>query len=369
MKRVKLIAAILLVGFLLSSCTSNKDKKNKPILKVAANLPLTGDLATYGISIRDGANYAMSEKTENQKNISFDFQDNEGKPKNAVAVFRKQALEDYNIYISGVKPQTMSIIDEVSKIGKPHIVWVFDAFICSEYKETYRTWLSYKYEHEQYLKYIEKKPPSKVAILYANLPHAAQEFNDIVIPKIKGLGIDDKSIYTEAYDWTRKDYKDIAVKVKDFSPDIIVINGFKNTIIGLIQALRGYDLIKENNTIVTYDMLDAAEDLSSEMTEGVRVVAPTFSFETNNKTIANWKKGFVQKYGRSPKYTDAYAYDMAKILIEISKFPIDSLSYRILKFKGTGITGPLVFDQDGDLVSNLQIGVYRNGELVIDKAE
>jgi branched-chain amino acid transport system substrate-binding protein len=376
-KNKKLLSIVLAIFMLFSVnffTNCSKKEKEENVIKIGCNLPLTGDFATYGESVKNGVDMFLRELLENNKDIKipieFYWQDNKGEAKNAVSILQKQLLESIDIFVTGVKPQTMAIIDRISSKKVPHFVWIFDAYVCKEYNNTFRTWVSYKYEPEYYLKYIEKNKPDKIAILYVNLPHSEQEFKEIVIPKIKKSGIN--NILIEAYPWTKKDYKDIAVKVKTYKPDLIIVNGFKSTIIGLVKALRNYNLINNGNTIVTYDMLDAAEELSKETVESIRVITPYFSIEKDKPEIIKWKSTFKKIYNRKARYSDAYAYDMAKIIYEVSKrieYPVtkEKLSEEILKTKFDSITGSIKFDKDGDLIIELKIGVFRNGRLVLDE--
>lgn len=375
MNRFKLVVlliifSIALVNPIFIGCG---EKKEQNVINVACNLPLTGDLSTYGEAIRNGVLLALDDisksKNENDPFISFDWQDNAGQPRNAVSIFQKQFTKKVDIYVSGVKPQTMAIIDEIQKTSTPHFVWIFDAFVTRDYKNTLRTWVSYKHEPEYYLKYAKVKNPKKVAIIYVNLPHAEEEFNKLVIPTLKEMGV--QNIFTEAYDWNKRDYKDIANKVKSFNPDLIIFNGFKSTIIGLVRAFRELNLIKDANTICTYDMLDAAEELSPNVIEGIRVIAPKFNTRADETTLIEWKKKFENKYRVKPKYTDAYAYDMALIINDVSKRIEKNATpeqwYKsILETEITGITGKLKFDEDGDLMIDLEIGVFRDGKLIPD---
>jgi len=363
------VISLLFLGNIFLSC-SNSDKKD--VVDVACNLPLTGNLATYGESVKDGVTFAIENIKKNnpnkELNINFDWQDNTGEAKNAVTIMKKQYLKDIDIYISGVKPQTMSIIDEISKQKTPHFVWIFDAFVCQKYPNTFRTWVSYKYEPEYYLDYAKKTKPKKVAIIYVNLPHSEEEFTKLVIPQLNEIGITD--IFSEKYEIDKMDYKDIAAKVSAFKPDLIILNGFKNTIIGLVLAFGSYNLIIDGNTIVTYDMLDAAEELPIEATEGIKCIAPIFNTCASDTTLNSWKNNFEKRFKRKPRYTDAYAYDMAFIIYEASKsikdHTPDNWANAIKSVNIKGITGDLIFDKDGDLKIQLEIGVYRNGVLIPD---
>ena len=105
--------------------------------------------------------------------------------------------------------------------------------------------------------------------------------------------------------------------------------------------------------------------------EGIRAVVPRFVTNSGEEKFSQWSKRFKERFGRNPLYTDAYSYDMVSIIHDTSKrlkLPATSQQW-IEALRATnleGITGSLSFDKDGDLVTPLEIGVFRNGKIVVD---
>jgi branched-chain amino acid transport system substrate-binding protein len=341
----------------------------KSVVDIDANLPLTGNLATYGDAVRDGASMAVEDLKASGEPIclNIDWGDNTGDPKATVSLEQKQFLKPPSIYISGVKPQTMAIKDAITAKGIPHFVWIFDPQINPNSTNNFRTWVSYKIEPKVYLDYAKKVNAKRVAIAYVQLPHTLEEFNKIVIPGLKAQGI--TQIDAEPFDFGKKDFKDIAAKFKQFAPDLIILNGFQGELVGLVKALRPLDLIKDGNTIGTYDMIDAAQILSSAELEGIRLVTPKFVTRGDQASVTKWKERFKLVNKRDALYTDAFAYDMVEVINDSSKrlkLPATSEQW-ITAIKSTdiqGITGPLKFDQDGDLITPLEVGLFRDGKIV-----
>lgn len=337
---------------------------------IAANLPISGDLSIYGTSVRDGANMAVEELERadpSGPHLQFDWQDNAGDPKNAVTIFQKQYLQPPDVYVSGLKPQTMAIRDQVIAKGTPHFVWIFDAFINRGATNHFRTYVSYKLEAPVYLEYVKARKARRVAILYVNLPHAEEEFQQLVIPRLAALGV--QKTYAEAYDLGRKDYRDLANKVKGFQPDLIILNGFPVTLVGLVRALRPLDLIQDGNTIATYDMLDVAKLLGPAELEGIRVVAPTFVTRPDRPEVRQWRERFKARYGKDPWFTHVFAYDMAQLIRDAARRVSGSGSSPdwIQALRATdipGVTGRLKLDKDGDLITPVEVGVYRGGKIL-----
>jgi branched-chain amino acid transport system substrate-binding protein len=381
--RLSLAVASTSIAVGMSSCglwqsPSSTIEKNVPAngavqtVTVGVNLPLTGQLGVYGKGLQDSAMMAQDDlKAANQlaATLKFDWQDNAGDPKKAVTLFQKQFLNPPNIYMSGFTPQTLAINSLVEAKGTPHIVWAFDAFMTKNSKTNFRTWVNYKIEPPVYFDFIKARKPKKVAILYANVSYGAEEMNKIVVPGLKALGVQD--VMVEQYEVGLKDFKDVAQKVKQFQPDAVILNGFPFTLVSAVRALRPLGVIKDGNTIGTYDMIVAGETLGAAEVEGIRVVAPAYMLHPTPKN-QEWSKRFAAKFGRQPSYTDAYAYDMTFVLNDVAKRvkQVDSPAQWVEAMKATkaeGVTGPLSFDPDKDLKTPLEIGVFRKGTLMPEK--
>jgi branched-chain amino acid transport system substrate-binding protein len=332
---------------------------------------MSGDLATYGASVREGAILALDDLAKQSANpkLQFDWQDNAGDPKTAVSIFQKQYLRPPDIYISGVKPQTMAIIARVTAEGTPHFVWIFDIAINSHSHNNFRTWVSFKLEAPLFLHYAHQRNPKRVAITYVQLPHTTEEYENVVIPGLKQQGI--TQIFDEPYELSKAEFKDLAVKIKTFRPDLIVVNGFQAQLVALVRAMRPLGLIKDGNTIGAYDMLDAGNVLGPDEVEGIRTTAPAFATRPDSRETKDWRERFKAKYGREPLYTHAFAYDMVMIINDAANragYPATSEKW-IAALRATnlsGVTGPLRFDNDGDLITPVEVGVYRNGKLLPD---
>lgn len=334
---------------------------------IAANLPMTGGLATYGKAVQEGATLALEGFAKDGPPLKVDWQDNAGDPKTTVSIMQKQYLRPPDVYVSGVKPQTMAIMDQVRSKGTPHFVWIFDAFINPNSRNNFRTWVSYKIEPPIYLGYAKARDAKRVAIIYVQLPHTVEEFEKIVVPGLKAQGA--TALLVEPFDFGKGDFKDVAVKVRDFAPDLIILNGFQAELVGMVRALRPFNLIQDGNVIATYDMIDAATILAPDELEGIRVVAARFVTRGDLLETVAWKTRFRARFGKDPLYTHAFAYDMMSIIHDAaSRLSLPATSAQWIEAlratKLSGVTGPLSFDNDGDLQTPLEVGVYRGGKLV-----
>jgi len=360
------VLAALGYAFMLPS----QDQENG--IPIAANLPLSGPLSVYGIAVREGVEMYLDQHPQAARRLLFDWQDNASDPATAVRIASRQ-LEGASripyIYVSGVKPQTMAISSEVSRTNIPHFVWIFDADIRAAGSNNFRTWVSYKIEPDAYFEFMESRSARKVAVTYVQLPHTVEEFEGLIFPELSERGID----YTaEVFEFGRTDFREIARRLMQANPDVIILNGFQLELAALVRALRqepGYDPSK---IIGTYDLLDTAAILRPEELEGISVVTPRFSTTAGRLENEVWIEDFREKYGKDPLYTHAFAYDMSQVFDEATaqftnQETIPNLFSTIELTSFSGITGEVSFDEDGDLITPLSIGVFQNGEINISR--
>ena len=345
-------AFVLIVVFLVwKNCEKDSDYN----IRIACNVPLTGDLATYGESIRDGVLLAKEDiaKEDSTFKMKIDIEDNASNATFAKTIFNKQKLSKNDIYVSGVKPQTMTIIDEVEKLNIPHFTWIFDAYVTHKYQNAYRCWVNYRVEAEYIKKFFDEKQAKKVAVVYVQLPHTDELVNEILIPYFKNKGIE---YYVEPYDSEKSDFKDIAAKVKNYGIDAVYVNGFKFNIIGIAKSFEDYKINTTCNNLYTYDFMDAKEELSEKIVSHINYIVPSYEIDKNAKK-EEWQNKFAKKYHRKPRYTDAYAYDMIYAVYNSIK---ENKSIKDVSFDG--ITGDVKFDETGDIITKLYIINYSNNE-------
>jgi len=340
-------------------------------LEVSLNLPMTGPLGIYGKAIQEGIKMSLDEDAESGSLVKFKFDDNEGKPKSAVSVVKKQLLERPDIYVSGLKPQLMAIKDILGAYPRmPQFSYIFDVNVRPQGEANiFRTFLSFKHEPVIFVEYAKKLQAKRVAIVYVTLPSTDEEFLEIVKPKLKELGVED--VYIQAYNVDLLDFNSLALNVRKYNPDLLIVSGFVDNFISLFRRFYEQGLIKGKNVIAGYDLIDVVGQVRPEWIEGVHVAAPLFiTKRQDDSDISNWYEDFRKQFKKEPTYTNAYAYDMTKVILATSRNrklnPTRDLVQTIQEIDLKGITGPLRFDQEGSLPLSIERAVVREGRLIAD---
>lgn len=339
------------------------------LLKVSANLPLTGDLAIYGQSVQEGVTFYINQNKSLKKDIYVDYNwgDNRSMPSEALTVVKRQfALAKPDVYISGVRPQYLAISDEIKRSGLPHFAWIFDVDLRNDPGPLFRTWVNFKVESPLFLDYAEKIKAQKIAIIYVSLPSTDIQYQNVIIPSLQSKG---KEVQVQNYQMEVTDFNAMALKVKKFKPDLIILSGFQHNFISMIKTLRRYKLINQNNTVATYDLLDASLHLPAAAIENIRVSTPKFLL-SKEPNVIKWRQDFKEHFGKAPDYTQAYAFDMAHVLQNLAdkakgNFSSENLGILLDNTSLQGITGELKFI-DGDVLPSVTLGVFKNGVLLED---
>lgn len=362
--KIKIFAiATLFFTVIFISCKQHESDQ----IRIACNLPMTGNFSLYGESIRDGILMAAEDLKDSCSvyniNIKYDFQDNTGDSKSAVTIYRKQELSGYDVYVSGITQQTASIIPMQSLSKKPHFIWSYVPLILSAKDNLYRTWVDYPQEAKYFLKYLDNNDKFKrIACVYPNAESAQTLFNELFIPNLsKGIDV----VYNESFDTSTSDFKNIILKIKSTNPDVIFINGWDNHLALLIKELDVNNMKKNGNLMFTFDLMDAQNKISSQLMEGLIANLPASEVYVSEKRKI-WEERFEKIYNKKPNYTNAYAYDFACIMFNVAKNNrgINKKTLESLGNNIQGVTGMLKISSDGMLLGEYTTCIYQNGKFV-----
>ena len=361
----KSLFVMLAATMLFMGCQGKKENT----IKVACNLPFSGELSFYGQYLKDGISMAMNDLSDSLQlyniDLEFDFQDNNSTSKGAVSVFNMQRMKGFDLYASCCTAQTMSIMDNVSKTGKPHFIWSFYPLELLPDTDLYRVWIDMAYEGVCFMEYIRQHNPKTVAFIYQDLSSTDEQFNKRILPFVKEQGVE--VVINHPYPTDKKDFKDIVSRVSTLNPDITIIYGFQNQLMELIKGFTNYGYKKDGNILCSFDFMDVQNILAPSYLDGIVTNIPNFII-CNDSDVITWKERFESRYGRKPLFTDAYAYDFVTVLFEvykaIGKDPSISFDQAIKLVDIKGVTGPKSISETGRLSNNVVTCMYKNSTYI-----
>lgn len=364
-----LIVIAVVVGALI--LVANQDQRSSADkVVIAVNLPLTGPIAAatgaYPKGLKLGIEDECRRHSISPQIFAFDILDNQGKTQEGVAVFNKQKMSGFDVYVSGVSDVTMGIVKLVDETEKPHFLVAFDKHMPQYNKNRIRLMPNFNLEIPLYIDFIKKHSPKRVY----SICHASSVNQELFTAGIEPF-LEDNHIenYRENIDWSTSDYRTIAQKIKVFAPDIILINAFSGQMLKLIPALKELGLIKNNNTYCGLDFIDFLSiPTDHSFTQDIIFTASEYNVSKDPK-IQEWNDHYHRTYGENPTYISAYAYDTGCLIVRAYLASKEITTDTLIKETPTqGITGNIVIDYaDRDLKSTL-VSAYIDADGVIKLA-
>jgi branched-chain amino acid transport system substrate-binding protein len=155
-------------------------------------------------------------------------------------------------------------------------------------------------------------------------------------------------------------------KIKASNPEVLYV-GTEDIQMGLIvkqaKALGIEAQISGGNSMATSVFVETA---GAEAAEG-SIFATTYISKDVSEQARTFAEKYKEKYGKYPDNHGAKAYDGMNMLIEAMRNAhpnIDGPSIReeILKLDYQGVTGHFKFDETGEGMDQLTMGIIRNGK-------
>lgn len=346
---------ICLLSIALFCCGCTNAGKS---IKIAGNLPLSGPVAAwsgqYPNGFRMGIEDAGSTFGVPTSQFSVDFQDNQGTATNSVSVFQKQALQSPDVYISGSSEAAIAIAKQVDALKIPNFIAAFDPYLVREGANRLRIMPNSKIEGPLFVKYAQWRNAKKVFIINLNSAYANSEVDSIIIPGLDGAGIEHRR---ELYDFNQRDFRNLVLKAKDYSPDLTFAIGYSFHLKPLIRDLRTTGLVRNGSVMGAMDVVDMLYDNTPrEDLLGISFACPNFEITGLVPSAEDFRKRFSARFGRRPTYVEAYAHDTAALIVKAFKESgKDTTETLRAALPIQGVTGSVNVDKDGDIIATVTV--------------
>lgn len=387
MKKIfALILSIMMVTVLFAGCGSKPAEsaapsaaagtasKEKGTIKLGVLAPLTGTNAEYGKGFQVGMQMAVDKINAaggaNGYKLELVIKDSKGDQKESSDLARQFADDDeiYAIlgdFASGACMANAPIVDEAGLVQLSP----------TASNPSYASMSPYCFsimgrqdgEAPFYAKYILKKymNAQKLGVIYINSDWGKSCYDNFKKQAdIEGLDI----VETVNYVQDEKDFSSLITKLKAANPDTVCImdQGAVPQIINQIKS-SGWDV---KVTTLGPGTSEQLIDQCGANAEGLLLTSPFF-FDPADAEITAWKDEFVSKAGFEPTIHPACAYDCVSLIAEAIKASGDTEVTRqtirdnLAKVEMNGVTGPIKFNEGGDITRQYLICGVENGKYVI----
>lgn len=334
-------------------------------IKIGADFPLTGDIASYGKKAQDGINLALDEVNNSKENnfkLIVDFQDNKGKTGEAATIMNKFcSIDKYSVVIGGASSSESIImipianknkVVQISPISSSSDLSINDYF--------FRVCPSDAYQAIIMANWLIELKLDTVGLLVVNNSWGNSLKNEF-IGSYNSLG--GVIATTESLNDGDRDFKTQISKIISTKPNAIycISYGAEGGII--LKQLKELGFTKK---IFGADVWSSPELISSgkDAAEGVYLIKPA---EHSNDKYNKFREKYFAKYREEPDVYAAYSYDIIMILINAytnNAITGDQIKNYLLNMQEySGVTGPTKFDANGDCNTKPFIKqLIKNGE-------
>ena len=225
------VVLIALVGWYFVA-NNSKDTGTRENVKIGVILPLSGDVASYGIDSKDGILYAINELYQDKATVVFE--DSKGEPKTAVTAYNKLINMDKVDYVIGdLFSSTTLAIAPLANKNKNLLISPTASTQDLPKNGIYSlsVYPSESFESELIAEFINSKYKT-TAVLYEKVA-AAQVMSDAFI---KNNNI--KTDYVEAFESNTADFTNILLKLKQSGAESVYLITYTNNAIKILNQMK-----------------------------------------------------------------------------------------------------------------------------------
>ena len=355
---MKKILCILCMALALVACDKqNENPQNKPVVKIGASFPLTGNMASIGNAAHRALRAAIAEannNTENKYYYKLMVENDQMDSKIINNVANKFIHQDkVDVIISFFSGAGRIVAPMAAKTQTLNFSFGYDDVVLQS-KYNFQNFLTGTAENAAAIKFFKANNVKNVDLVYQNIGAADQ----LLEPLQKDLDVAKIKYTVHRFNPGETDFKVLVSKLKNSKSDAVFIYAFEPESDILTREFRVQNLDK----IIAYsDGLPMTNDYT--LYEGYYNIG---SFVTPDDFKNAWGLG-----GQNAAYS-AYLYDTGRIIVDAyentpaaNKIPnSDEISAHLLsKTDYSGVVGKYRLDSRGQFHSDGQTTVVKGGFL------
>ncbi len=373
MRSWKILIGMLLVAMMaLSACGAGGDDT----VKIAILAPLSGDVATFGQSTRDGVLLAVAEWNEqggvDGKTIEVIVEDSQCSPEAAVSAANKVIEQDGVKFIIGEVCSSASIPVSEIVTAKGDVLQISPtstnpSVTVNEDGSTkptiFRACFIDPFQGAVAAAFARDNLNAQTAAVFLDQGNDyVRGLAEVFIAEFEAAG--GQVVVTESYTGDDSDFSAIVTKAKDANPDVLYLPDYYSTV-NLIAAQakeRGFE-----GAMLGGDGWDSA-DLDVSVTDG-GYFTNHFSPDDSRPIVQEFVSKYQAEYGSVPDALAALAYDAALILLQsmdAANTTTDAAKVAEAMASGTFpvVSGEITYDEFHNPVKSAVVLKVEGGQIV-----
>ncbi|MCI6290281.1 MAG: ABC transporter substrate-binding protein [Eubacteriales bacterium] len=377
MKKVLSMVLVLMLTCVL--CASAEQT-----LVIGGTGPLTGDYATYGTSVRNGATLAAEEINEagGVNGILFDvkMEDDQADPEKAINGYSILVDEGMQVSLGAVTSGAcLSLIEEAQVDGMLVITPSASQKECVQYDNCFRVCFTDPMQGVYAADFISDNAiATKVAIIYDKSNDYSVGIHDNFVSRAGEVGID--VVTDQAF--TSQSNIDFSVQlqaVKDSGAELVFLPIYAQEAAYILTQAKSAGI---EATFFGCDGLDGIltkiGEGNTDACEGVMLLTP-FAADAQDEKTVNFTTKYKEQFGETPDQFAADAYDAVyaiKAAMEqagITDLDDPDLNEKLIsamtEITVEGVTGTMTWDAEGEPSKSATAVVIKDGAYVAYSAQ
>jgi len=354
MKRVRdiiinrrLLVTVFLVTLVLAFTSNCSKKESEPsTIKIGVVGPFTGEGATYGESMRRGFELAF----QNEPDVKLIYEDSKLSPKDAAAAINKLIAADKVKVVLGAAASGETLA--MAPVAESNKVILFSSISTSDDLRTSGEYVFRNVPRNEVqgitgAVFLFKSLGKRNVVILKKNDEYANNLSKSFKHKFEELG--GTVLLEEAYQPGTADFRSIVAKIKSLEPQAIYVPGnYQEVALLLRQAYEGglKATFVGGDGSYSPELINLAGDAAEDTYYTLMAVE-------HNDYYNEFHEAFLKKYKKEPDVYDAYAYEAASIILKsIRQAGYDATKikdYLLSRSFDRSLTGPLRFDQDGEV--------------------
>ena len=377
MKKILSICLVLVLAMTtLVGCgekkESGKTEDGKEVFLIGGIGPLTGAAASYGVSVKQGAEIAIAEINEAggvkvgdvTYELRLSFEDDKADPENAIAAYNTLMDRNINALMGTVTSgAALAIIDSTYEDNILQITPSASHAGVTKNPNAFRVCFTDPLQGKMMAEFaVEELGLSKIAIIYNNEDDYSKGIMEAFVARVEE--IDGEIVANESFVNDAVDFSSQLTKIKGTDAEIIFVPAYYQDAAYITTQAAQLDM---DLPFIGADGWDGvlAQLTDASVAEGAIFLSPFLSTDTN-ASIVKFVNAYSEKYNATPDQFAAVGYDavyaIAAAMEEAGSIENEDLIAAMTKINVKGLTGDLSFNEDGEPNKGAKFIVIEDGE-------
>lgn len=367
-----MLLGITMLGSVFAGC-GGEEATNSDEIKVGANFEITGNVANYGTTARDGFKLAIKEANDaggiNGKKITIIEADNKSDPAESANAATKLISDDKVVAIVG--PATSGAVQAESQIATENKIPIIAPCATSpditvengQVKPfVFRGCFIDPLQSNTMANFAVNELKAKTAVIYLDSStDYSKSLAEVFKNKFESMG--GQVVMQEAFVAKDQDFKAALTNIKTANADVIFVPAYYEEVGKIVKQARELGITQPILGVDGWDDTKVVDIAGADALNNTYYVTHYIDTDPDVKAFVD---SFTKEYGHAPGVFAALGYDAGKMLVDAIKragsTDPEAIQKALAETKDLQVgTGKLTVDANHNLIKNAFIIEMKDG--------